>query len=134
MDVNMRGCFTEYKFAVECLRRGYGVCMPLLHTSIFDMIIDTGSRLLKIQVKSTKKTPSKDSYNTIQVPIQRRKFDGVHDKKYYDIDSVDYFAVFSYFFDGFFIFPNTGKMTGVRISLKGKYKKFFNNFNFDNFP
>ena len=90
--------------------------MPLLHTSIFDMIIDTGSRLLKIQVKSTKKTPSKDSYNTIQVPIQRRKFDGVHDKKYYDIDSVDYFAVFSYFFDGFFIFPNTGKMTGVRIS------------------
>ena len=123
MDANTRGCLAEYLFAVECMKRGYEVSVPLLHTSIYDLIIDTGQGLFKIQIKSTIKSPE-GGRNSVHVPIQ-------NNKPKYTEDRVDYFAVYSSFYSGFFIFKNTGDMQAVRVSLSGKHSDKFNKFVFE---
>lgn len=123
MDNNKRGCLAEYQFVIECLKRGYEVSMPILDASTYDCIVDTGSKLHKIQIKSTIKVPD-ENRSTIHVPLQ-------NNKALYTKDRVDYFAVWSSFFNGFFVFENFGRMAAVRISLDGKYSKYFNNFDFE---
>lgn len=113
----------EYLFATECMKRNYQVSMPLIDSSLYDCIVDTGDRLLKIQIKSSSKSPLKKHYTSVQVPLQ-------NNKKNYTIDKIDYFAVYSDYFNGWFIFKNTGNMQSIRVSLKGKNKKYFNNFAF----
>ena len=123
MNNNQRGCFSEYLFATECIKRGYQVSMPLSPASIYDCIVDNGVDLFKIQIKSTIRTPEKENLTTIHVPLQ-------NNKRIYDKGNVDYFAVYVTLYDGFFIFKNNGNMQSVRLSLVGKYSKNFNNFVF----
>ena len=124
MDGNQRGCLAEYLFATECMKLGYQVSIPLSNKSIYDCIVDTGKNLFKIQIKSSIKIPDYETHSTVHVPLQ-------NNKRIYTKDRVDYFAVWSSFFNGWFIFKNSGKMQSIRISLKGKYQKYFNNFVFD---
>jgi hypothetical protein len=122
MDNNQRGTFAEYLFATKCLEVGYNVSFPLTDSSVYDCIIDTGKELLKIQVKSTTRTPPKNR-NNVQAHLQ-------NSKSIYSKDLVDFFAVYVHFYDGFFIFRNKGKMQTIRLGLNGKNKVFFNNFAF----
>lgn len=122
MDNNQRGTFAEYLFATKCLEVGYNVSFPLTDSSVYDCIIDTGKQLLKIQVKSTTRTPSKNR-NNVQAHLQ-------NSKSIYSKDLVDFFAVYVHFYDGFFIFRNKGEMQTIRLGLNGKNKVFFNNFAF----
>jgi hypothetical protein len=123
LNNNQRGCFSEYLFATECIKRGYQVSMPLSPASIYDCIVDNGVDLFKIQIKSTIRTPEKENLTTIHVPLQ-------NNKRIYDQGNVDYFAVYVTLYDGFFIFKNFGNMQSVRLSLVGKYSTNFNNFVF----
>jgi len=113
----------EYLFATECMKQNYQVSMPLIDSSLYDCIVDTGDRLLKVQIKSSTKTPSNDRQNSVNIPIQ-------NNKRSYTKESIDYFAVWSDFYNGWFIFKNTGKMQSIRVSIIGKNKKYFNNFAF----
>jgi|TARA_R110000803_G_scaffold161766_2_gene225405 hypothetical protein len=123
VDNNQRGTFAEYLFATKCLEKGYNVSFPLMDSSVYDCIIDTGKRLLKVQVKSTIKTPEKNR-NTIQAHLE-------NSKSSYTKESVDFFAVYVKHYDGFFIFKNKGTMQTIRLSLKGRNKIYFNNFVFE---
>jgi len=114
----------EYLFATECMKRNYQVSMPLIDSSLYDCIVDTGERLLRIQIKSSAKTPENDRHNSVHIPLQ-------NNKRQYTKEKIDYFAVWSDFFNGWFVFKNTGDMQSIRVSLKGKNKKYFNNFAFD---
>jgi hypothetical protein len=120
---NQLGTYAEYLFATECIKRGYSVSFPLMDSSPYDCIVDTGVSLLKIQIKASEKRPY-DRKNSVCVPLQNAK-------SIYTKDVVDYFALFSSFYGGFFIFPNKGNMQSIRLSLIGKNKKYFNNFVFD---
>ena len=120
MDINHRGCIAEYNFANECMKRGIEVSFPLLHSSIYDCIIDFKGRLLKIQVKSTGKDIAKNR-STVQV-----SFHGTYPK-----DKVDYFAIYVDIYDGFFIFPNNGTQQAIRLSMDNINSKYYNNFLFD---
>ena len=130
MDVNQQGCFAEYKFVTECMKRGLNISMPVLHSSIYDCIVDTGKNLVKVQVKSTKKQPlliepkTNRKQNNVQINIENNKKPYL--KKY-----VDFFAVWVEIYDGFFIFRNTGNIHTIRLSLVGKHSNKFNNFVFD---
>jgi len=121
-DSNYIGCFGELLFFAECTKRGYIVSKPVLDSSTYDCIVDTNNGLFKIQIKSSGKHPQKEDPN-IQVPIQ-------NNKQLYTTTLVDYFAIYSTYYNGFFIFKNTGDMQSVRISLSGKWKDNFNNYNF----
>lgn len=124
VDSNQKGCLAEYLFATECMKRNYQVSMPLIDSSIYDCIVDTGDRLLKIQIKSSSKTPENEYIKNVQIPLQNNKCT-------YEKTKVDFFAVWSDFFNGWFIFKNNGNMQSIRVSITGRHKKYFNNFAFE---
>jgi len=97
--------------------------MPLIDSSLYDCIVDTGERLIRVQIKSSIKKPENDRHNNVLVPLQ-------NNKRLYTKEKIDFFAVWSDFFSGWFIFKNIGSMISIRVSLKGKNKKYFNNFAF----
>ena len=123
VDNNFLGCFAEYLFCAECTKRGFIVSMPVLHSSPYDCILDVNGKLLKVQIKSSQKTPS-DRLNSVCVPLQ-------NSKTIYTKSLVDYFAVYSEYYDGFFVFPNKGEMKSIRLSLIGRNKIYFRNFDFN---
>ena len=47
------GQLTEQKCFVKCLEAGYTISKPLFDNARYDFILDTGSKLLRIQVKSS---------------------------------------------------------------------------------
>lgn len=96
--------------------------MPILDSSIYDCVVDAKGALYKVQIKSSEKTP-RGNENSVNIPLD-------NSKTKYTKDRVDYFAVYSGFYGGFFVFPNLGNMKSFRASTKGKNKAFFNNFDF----
>jgi hypothetical protein len=123
MDTNFLGCFAEYLFCAECTKRGIIISMPVLDSSPYDCVIDIDGKLIKVQVKSTKKKPL-PRRNSVNIPL-------CNQKSRYTLEVVDYFAIYSEHFKGFFVFPNTGDMKSIRLSIKGKNKIYFSNFDFE---
>lgn len=121
-DSNYIGCYGELLFFAECVKRGYTVSKPVLDSSPYDCVVDNNTDLFKIQIKSSGKQPREDDPN-IQIPLQ-------NNKKIYTPNLVDYFAIYSTYYNGFFIFKNSGDMQAVRVSLSGKWKDNFNNYKF----
>lgn len=124
IDINHKGCFAEYEFATRCLKKGFSPSFPLLDSSPYDLIIDDGNRLFKIQVKYTS-VKRKDG-NQYTVTISPKNAKGK-----YEVTDVDYYAIYVKQFDGFFVIPNRdGFPAKIHLSNKGKYSKYFNNFVF----
>jgi len=109
-------------FCAECTKKGFTVSMPILDSSIYDCLVDTGDKIFKVQIKSSQKTPINNE-NTVNIYID-------NPKREYTKDKVHYFAVYSSFYEGFFVFPNLGNMKAFRASKSGKNNVWFNNFNF----
>jgi hypothetical protein len=122
-DSNYIGCYGETLFFAECIKRGFSVSKPLLDSSPYDCIVDTHKALYKVQIKSTGKAPN-DGDPNIKTPLQNNKVE-------YSMGLVDYFAVYSTYYNGFFIFKNDGNMQSIRFSLTGKWKDCFNNYKFN---
>ncbi len=120
MDSNAIGCIAEYKFGIECLKRDIKVSYPLIHTSVYDCLADTGNNIYRIQIKSTTQGFQKN-----------RKTVHTQWKHNYKKADVDFFAIWVEKFNGFFIFKNDGKRLAVRLSLTNAYSKYFNNFAFE---
>jgi len=55
MNINTQyiGQLTEQKCFVKCLEEGYNISKPLFDNARYDFILDTGKKLLRIQVKSS---------------------------------------------------------------------------------
>ena len=122
---NYKGCAAEYLFATECSKRGYIVSMPLLDSSPYDAIVDTHKRLYKIQIKYTAKKPE-GNRSSVHLSLSGK----IKDR--YPLNMVDFFAIYSEYFGGFFIIPNVGNVKAIRISKVGKYSNYFSNFAFSN--
>lgn len=52
-NTQIKGCITEQKCFLKCLENGYQISKPLFDNARYDFILDTGNKLLKIQVKSS---------------------------------------------------------------------------------
>ena len=117
MNQNVFGCYSEYLFAVKAMENNLLVSFPLLHTSVYDCIVDSPNGLLKIQIKGINES------NRTRNRILLMDSNGKH----YNKNDVDFFAIYSKNRDGFFIIKNDGKIKSFTIGLI-KYSKFFNNF------
>lgn len=106
------------------MENGFDVSMPLKHTSIYDMIVDTGDRLIKVQVKSSSQSP-RENQKSVNVLIYKSKY------QLYEVGEIDYLALYVHEFQGFFIFKYDQPKMSYRVHPEGKYKKHFNNFAFD---
>ena len=93
MDSNSKGCIAEYKFGIECLKRDIKVSYPLVHTSFYDCVADTGNKMYRIQIKSTTQGFQK-----------HRKTIHIQWKHSYEKKDVDYFAIWVEKYEGFFYF------------------------------
>lgn len=52
-DNLLKGALTEQKCFLKCIEMGFTVSKPLFDNARYDFILDTGSKLLKIQVKTS---------------------------------------------------------------------------------
>tara|TARA_R110002167_G_scaffold344434_1_gene553913 strand:+ start:1587 stop:1961 length:375 start_codon:yes stop_codon:yes gene_type:complete len=120
MNANQKGCYAEYHFSATAMKNGFNVSMPLLDSSSYDCIIEKKGSLFKIQIKYLGENRYKHRGST-QITLKRTG-EPSYDKKY-----VDYFALWSEEYKGFFIIKNLGQ-TSIRVSITNKYKENFNNF------
>ena len=120
MNGNQKGCFAEYHFATTAIKQGFNVSMPLLDSSMYDCILEKNGKLFKFQVKYLGAERYKHG-RSIQIVLKRTG------TPTYDSKFVDFFALWSEEYNGFFILKNEGQKS-LRLSLHNKYKENFNNF------
>lgn len=120
MNGNQKGCFAEYHFATTAIKQGFNVSMPLLDSSMYDCILEKNGKLFKFQVKYLGAKRYKHG-RSIQIVLKRTG------TPTYDSNYVDFFALWSEEFNGFFIIKNEGQKS-LRLSIYNKYKENFNNF------
>jgi hypothetical protein len=111
--------------AIEWLTRiGACVAFPLFHSPRYDLIADLGSRLLRIQVKTSRRICDETSHYAVQLATSggNRSWSGV--VKTFDPDQVDF--LFVLVADGRRWFIPSGEVEGKRgISVGGaKYSEF----------
>lgn len=53
MNTQYIGCLTEQKCFLKCLEYGFMISKPLFDNARYDFILDTGTKLLRIQVKAS---------------------------------------------------------------------------------
>lgn len=53
MNTQVQGAITEQKCFLKCIEYGYQVSKPLFDNARYDFILDTGIKLLKIQIKTS---------------------------------------------------------------------------------
>ncbi len=120
MNHNQKGCFAEYHFASTAILNGFNVSIPLLDSSQYDCILEKNGKLFKLQVKYLGADRYKHGKST-QISLKRTG------TPTYDFKYVDYFALWSEEYKGFFIVKNEGQKSS-RLSMHNKYKNNFNNF------
>tara|TARA_Y100000114_G_C11525348_1_gene215451 strand:+ start:124 stop:498 length:375 start_codon:yes stop_codon:yes gene_type:complete len=117
---NQKGCFAEYHFATTAMRHGFRVSKPLLDSSKYDCILEKSGKLTKIQIKYLGIQRYKHG-KSVQVTLKRKG------KKTYELEFVDFFALWHEAKNGFYIIRNIGQKS-FKFTDNGKYSKNFNNF------
>jgi len=89
---NQKGLITELEVALYFIKLGYNVSQPLNVDSKYDFILDTGNKLLKIQVKTSHIPPNRDDV----IMFKCRSVTGRNTVKHtlYNKKEIDYFATF----------------------------------------
>lgn len=117
------GNLGEIATAKKFIERGIPVYLPIGDTEKADMIAEFGGKLQKIQVKSS--TVSSKSSATIFSLTST-----INSKKYiYDINDVDYFALYDYYDDDVYLLPNSKIMQSVSLSNNAPKNNAISNIN-----
>ena len=90
MDTNIKGVITELKCKTYFLELGYTVSTPENPTR-YDFILDTGDKLLKVQVKTCSSDGEKLNFATCSSTWHL--VNGKITRPSYQNDNIDYFAL-----------------------------------------
>jgi len=93
-----QGDIGELAFTLKAKSLGFNVAKPYSSITPYDLILDNGFELLKIQVKTTT-SRVRDGY---KIATGR----GRHSKESYSITDVDYFALYIIELEIFYIIPS----------------------------
>jgi len=118
MNSNDIGCYSEYRIACALMSQGYKISMPLNDSSVYDMIVDSGSKLYKIQIKGTTRKPQ-GNRRGVQVNITRNRK--------YSKTEIDFYLIWVEYYKGYFFLKNENQ-SAVNLHPFGKYKQNFNTF------
>ena len=102
-----RGEWAELCFMARAAGMGMGVLKPYGDSRLYDVAVEDGGRILRVQVKSTIHSPWPGEYSVHLVGPKRKK---------YPKGSVDFFAVFVIPVDEWYIIPY--EATGRRLTLQ----------------
>ena len=127
-DTVRQGEVSEQTLAYRCFKEhGYMVSIPN-GTADYDLVIDVGGSLKKVQVKSSVK--GNGNFNICKGTNGHSGLKKYH----YPKDSVDFFAIHNIAQDEWYMIPReaTGDAMNIRIGKKrGKYTSYKNNWNFE---
>lgn len=113
----MRGISTELLFDYLATEKGFKVLRPVFDDG-YDRVVDAGGRLSRVQIKSCGLKVG----NGYQVSVERRKAADYNTK-------FDYYAIYLKQQCVWVIVPARElKGQTVKITLSGKYSKYFNNW------
>lgn len=85
-DQAIKGLYTELFVQKEFARYGFHISVPLFNAAKYDMIVDTGVELLKIQVKKSRQKGKRFCFSCFVIN------GGTNHKKTYSKNDIDYFA------------------------------------------
>ncbi len=107
-----KGNVSEAKVLAAYTQAGFDVYLPFGSGASCDLIVDTGVRLLKVQVKTGR---LRDGC----VLFAAQRINGHHGtKRYkYEADELDYFAVYCPDNDRVYVVPLLGELTEVRLRI-----------------
>lgn len=117
------GAASEYAFAAEMLARGYVPAWPSVETQPYDMVVDTGKNLWKVQVKGSNKT----TYKTKGfIDFHFRKRVGKRTRTYNKKD-IDFIVFHIHGTQHWYLFPVEEVLVWVRLHPNDdecKYNKY----------
>lgn len=123
MDNRDLGDLGEIKFLEYCVKCGYSVLVPFSgsNKTRYDFVVDTGEKLLRVQVKYISKTTIKGNSNIniqfIKGQNGRKTLDGKRKKIHYSPEEIDKFIVYCPDTDKLYDIPNN-RWGSVALSLR----------------
>ena len=130
MKPRNKGALAEYRFISTALSLDLRVLTPAVDGYAYDVVVDNGSRFYKIQVKYASK--DKRVNNQFGAMTQRTTSSIRGDYQNYTANEVDFFALYIYYIDTFYIIPYDavkGKSITVNThNAKNKYTEYKNNW------
>lgn len=91
LSTKFKGTLTELQVQTYFLSKGYNVSVPICEESKYDLVLDTGNQLLKIQIKTARlesKTQNSIIFNCRSTCCNTRE----NHKRGYSEKEIDYFA------------------------------------------
>lgn len=112
-DRDIKGITTELECEKEFIRRGYMVSIPISQSSKYDFIVDINSRLIRIQVKYSRKSKTGFSFGLKSVHLNSK---GAVVHKYTQ-DDIDYIC--TYFDNSCYMIPirEVENRTDITLSI-----------------
>lgn len=101
MNTQQRGMLVQQKCFLKCIEEGYIISKPLFDNARYDFILDTGNKLLKIQVKSS--TPKDDGVAFIFNGYSQHSTGDGNKRMKYTNKEIDYFM--TEYDDVFYLYP-----------------------------
>lgn len=109
-------------YAITALaERGYSISVPLIDDQPYDLVADDGTRLLKVQVKSTQYKPNGKDYVVQLKHVHHNKTENI--LRYFDNTLVDLVVIVCDNKDTFII-PSLEITARTGMTLGEKYTKY----------
>ena len=130
MNTRNKGALAEYRFISYAISLDLRVLAPAVEGYPYDVVIDNGKRFYRIQVKYASR--DKRYIKAFTSMIQRKVSGNNSIFKKYTAEEVDYFAIYIWYIDTFFIIPFDA-IEGNSINLNlanenNKYTQYKNNW------
>lgn len=125
----VKGYITEIKFILAAMEHQYQAFTPAIPVGIYDCIVDTGTRLLKIQIKTAyrnyNRSNKKYPYSYERCTLQRTMGSGKWER--YKEKSWNFLAVLAK--KGWYIIPEAKTKNKLSVYI-GHFEKYLNNWAF----
>lgn len=123
MNTRNKGALAEYRFISTAISLNLNVLTPAVEGYAYDVVIDNGKRFYRVQVKYAAR--SKRNASIFSVMAHRRSSSLNPTYKPYTAEEVDFFAVYIWFIDTFFIIPfNAVQGNSINLNLSSPTNKF----------
>jgi len=106
-----KGDVSELRIVAKLIEQGYTVSMPWGENAPYDLILDCGKDLIKVQIKTGRVKDGVIHFNNYAVTHNTK----TTKSKKYNTDDVQMFAIYVPETQGLYLVPNTLKSTSLRL-------------------